>query len=88
MTYRFQRITLEHQKKLRLVEIKNSAAKLGDATECDDAFHLFAFCQSYANNFLHGELSIDVLTNAIGACESLIAAAMQAEIANYNRLNS
>ena len=82
MTYQFQRITPECQKKLRLIELKGLASQLSKSTDCEDAFQLAEFCHSYADNFIHASVPKDVLVDADGACTALMVAAMFMETVN------
>jgi hypothetical protein len=88
MTYQFQRITPECQKKLRLTELQGLASKLSKTTDCEDAFQLAQFCHSYADNFIHATVPKDVLANAGSACAALMVAAMFMETINDNGLMS
>ena len=88
MTYQFQRITPECQKKLRLIELKGLASQLSKSTDCEDAFQLAEFCHSYANNFMRTPVPKDVLANAGSACAALMVAAMFMETVNDKGLMS
>lgn len=88
MTYQFQIITHECQKKLRLIELQRLASQLSKSTDCEDAFQLAEFCQSYADNLIHATVPKDVLANAGGACTALMVAAMLIENINDKGLMS
>lgn len=88
MTYQFQIITPECQKKLRLTELQGLASQLSKSTDCEDAFQLAEFCHSYADNFIHATVPKDVLANAGGACTALMVAAMLMETINDKGLMS
>lgn len=82
MTYQFQIITPECQKKLRLIELQGLASQLSKTTDCEDAFWLAQFCHSYADNFIDATVPKDVLANAGSACAALMVAAMFMETIN------
>ena len=88
MTYQFQKITPECQKKLRLIELQGLASQLSKTTDCEDAFRLAQFCHSYADNFIHATVPKDVLANAGSACTALMVAAMLMETINDKGLMS
>ena len=88
MTYQFQIITPECQKKLRLIELQGLASQLSKTTDCEDAFQLAQFCHSYADNFIHATVPKDVLANAGSACAALMVAAMFIETINDKGLMS
>jgi hypothetical protein len=82
MTYQFQRITPECQKKLRLIELKGLASKLSKTTDCEDAFQLAQFCSQLATKFINADISKDVLDRVCSACAALMVAGMHTEAAN------
>ena len=82
MTYQFQTITPECQKKLRLIELQGLASQLSKSTDCKDAFQLAQFCYQFANKFINSGISKDVLDDACSACSALMVAAMFAEAVN------
>jgi hypothetical protein len=88
MTYQFQIITPECQKKLRLIELQGLASQLSKTTDCEDAFRLAQFCHSYADNFIDATVPKDVLANASSACAALMVAAMFMETINDKGLMS
>jgi hypothetical protein len=88
MTYQFQKITPECQKKLRLIELKGLASQLSKSTDWEDAFQLAEFCHSYADNFIHASVPKDVLADAGCACTALMVAAMFMETVNDKGLMS
>ena len=82
MTYQFQRITTECQKKLRLIELQGLASQLSKTTDCEDAFQLAQFCSQFATKFINSGISKDVLDNVCSVCTALMVAAMFAEAVN------
>lgn len=82
MTYQFQIITPECQKKLRLIELQGLASQLSKTTDCEDAFHLAQFCSQFAYKFINSDISKDVLDDVCSVCAALMVAAMYAELVN------
>ena len=82
MTYQFQRVPPECQKKLRLIELHGIASQLSKTTDCEDAFRLAQFCSRFAAKFVNGGISKDVLDNVCSACAALMVAAMYTEAVN------
>jgi hypothetical protein len=82
MTYQFQRITPECQKKLRLIELQGLASQLSKTTDCEGAFQLAQFCSQFATKFINSGISKDVLDNVCSVCAALMVAAMYAELVN------
>jgi hypothetical protein len=82
MTYQFQIITPECQKKLRLIELQGLASQLSKSTDCEDAFQLAQFCFQLATKFINAGISKDVLGNVCSACAALMVAGMYTEAAN------
>ena len=82
MTYQFQIITPECQKKLRLIELQGLASQLSKSTDCEDAFQLAQFCSQFATKFINSDISKDVLDNVCSACAALMVAVMYAELVN------
>lgn len=82
MTYQFQIITPQCQKKLRLTELQGLASQLSEMTDCEDAFRLAQFCSQFATKFINSGISKDVLDNVCSACAALMVAAMYTEAVN------
>ena len=82
MTYQFQMITHECQKKLRLIELQGLASQLSKTTDCEDAFRLAQFCSQFATKFINADISKDVLDDVCSVCAAIMVAAMFAEAVN------